>query len=49
MLGPFIQSRKYMGLKFTGEICVMTIKNDAKFEQEIDWSVQNCHEEFNDV
>ena len=23
-----------MSLKFTGELCVMTIKNDAKFEKE---------------
>ena len=35
MLGPFIQSRKYMSLKFAGELCVMTMKNDAKFEQEL--------------
>ena len=32
---PFIQSRKYMSLKFTGEFCVMTMKNDTKFEQEL--------------
>ena len=31
---PFIQSRKCMSLKFTGEFCVMTMKNDAKFEEE---------------
>ena len=30
---PFIQSRKCMRLKFTGEFCVMTMKNDAKFEE----------------
>ena len=24
-----------MSLKFTGEYCVMTIKNDAKFEEEL--------------
>ena len=24
-----------MSLKFTGEVCVMTIKNDAKFEEEL--------------
>ena len=24
-----------MSLKFTGEFCVMTIKNDTKFEQEL--------------
>ena len=34
-LGSFIQSRKYMSLKFTGELCVMTMKNDAKFEEEL--------------
>ena len=26
----FIQSRKCMNLKFTGKLCVMTMKNDAK-------------------
>ena len=35
MLGPFIQSRKYMSLKFIGELCAMTMKNDAKFEQKL--------------
>ena len=34
-MGPFIQSRKCMSLKFTGELCVMTMKNDAKFEEEL--------------
>ena len=34
-LGAFIQSRKCMSLKFTGELCVMTMKNDAKFEREL--------------
>ena len=33
--GPFIQSRKCMSLKFTAESCVMTMKNDAKFEEEL--------------
>ena len=42
--GPFIQSRKCMSLKFTGEFCVMTMKNDTKTR--IDLSVQNWHEEF---
>ena len=32
---PFIQSRKRTSLKFTGELCVMTIKSDAKFEVEL--------------
>ena len=34
-LNPLIQSRKCMSLKFTGELCVMTMKNDAKFEIEL--------------
>ena len=29
-----------MSLKFTGDLLVMTIKNDVKFEEEY-WSVQN--------
>ena len=33
--GPFVQSRKCMSLKFTEELCVMTMKNDAKFEEEL--------------
>ena len=37
--GPFIQSRKCMSLKFTGELCVMAMKNDAKFEKKL-----TCHE-----
>ena len=24
-----------MGLKFTGDFCVMTVNNDAKFEEEL--------------
>ena len=32
---PFIHSRKCLGLKFTKELCVMTLKNDAKFEEEL--------------
>ena len=32
---PFIQSRNCMSLKFTGGFCVMTLKNDTKFEQEL--------------
>ena len=31
----FIQSRKCMSLKFTGHLCVMTMKNDVKFEEEL--------------
>ena len=32
---PFIQSKKCMNLKFTEQLCVMTIKNDAKIEEEM--------------
>ena len=38
-LGPFTQSWKCMILKFTGELCSMTMKNDAKFEKE--WPVSS--------
>ena len=29
--GPFMQSRKCMSLKFTEELCIMTMKSDTKF------------------
>ena len=32
---PFIRSRKCMSLKFTEELCVMTMKNEAKFKEEL--------------
>ena len=32
---PFIKSRKCMRLKFTVELCVITMKNDVKFEEEL--------------
>ena len=41
LLGPFIQSIKCMSFKFTGELCVEAMKINAKFEAEIDLSVQN--------
>ena len=31
----FVQSRKDMTLKFTEELCVMTMKNNAIFEEEL--------------
>ena len=34
----FAQSRKYMSLKLTEELCVMKMKNDAKFEKKL-----TCH------
>ena len=35
---PFIQSRKCMSLKFTGELFVKRAKNNAKYEEEL-----TCH------
>ena len=32
---PFIQSKKCMRSKFTGELSVMTEKNDTKFQEEL--------------
>ena len=32
---PFIQNRKCLSLKFTEELCVMTMKNDTKLEEEL--------------
>ena len=32
---PFIQGRTCMSLKFTEELCAMTMKNDAIFEEEL--------------
>ena len=34
-MGPFIQRSKCMNLKLTGELCVVTMKNDTKFEEEL--------------
>ena len=34
-MGAFIQSRKCMSLKFTGELCIMTMRNNAKFEEDL--------------
>ena len=33
--GPFVQSRKRMSLEFTEDLCIMTMKNDAKCEEEL--------------
>ena len=38
----FVQSWKCMSLRFTGELCVMRMKNGAKIEEEI----ENWHEQF---
>ena len=37
----FIQSRKCMNLKFTGELRVMAMKSDAKFEGELTWQLRS--------
>ena len=37
-MGSFIQSRKCMNLKFTEELCGMTMKNNTKIEEEL-----TCH------
>ena len=34
-MDPFIESRKCISLNFTGDLCVMTMKNDVKFEEEL--------------
>ena len=34
-LGPFVKNRKCMSLKFTEELCVMTMRNDTKIEDEL--------------
>ena len=38
---PFAQSRKDMTLKFTEELCVMTMKNNTKFEEELTFHFKN--------
>ena len=35
LFGLFVQSMKCMGLKFTGELCVMKMENDAKSVKEL--------------
>ena len=35
---PFVQSRQGITLKFAGELCVMTVTNNAKFEEKL-----TCH------
>ena len=35
-----------MSLKFTGELCVMTMNNDVKLEEEVTCQLRNSHEEF---
>ena len=34
-LDVFIQSKKFMKLKLTGDLFVMTMKNDSKFEKKL--------------
>ena len=37
---PFVQSRKCMSLKFTEDLCVMTMKNDAKREEKLTFKIE---------
>ena len=34
-MDPFIQNIKWMSLKFTEELCVIKMKNGAKFEEDV--------------
>ena len=38
---PFIESSKCINLKLTEELCVMTMRNDAKFEKELTCPFKN--------
>ena len=44
----FVQSRKCMSLKFTGELFFMTMKKRCKTGRGIDLSFQNWHEDFDE-
>ena len=44
----FVQSRKGMTLEFAEELCVMTMKNNAKYLKRNWLSFQNWHEQFNE-
>ena len=35
LLGHFIESRNCMSSKFSGDLCVMTMKNDVKLDQKL--------------
>ena len=37
LMGSFVKSRKGMTLKVTEELCVMAIRNNVKFEKELDF------------
>ena len=39
LLRPFTQSRKGMSLKFTGELCIITMNNVVKFEKKSTWGI----------
>ena len=45
----FIQSRKCISLKFTGEFFVMTMKKKCKIGRRIDLLFQNWHVHFNEL
>ena len=45
---PFVQSRKCMSLKFTEKLCVMTMKNDTKIEEELTFRFKTDMRNFTD-
>ena len=45
---PFVQQWKWMGLKSTAELCIMTMKNGCKNWREIDLSIQDWREKFDE-
>ena len=46
LFGPFIQSRKYMSIKFTEELCGHDNEEWCKIWRGLQLPVQNWHEEF---
>ena len=45
-MGPFDRSRKAMTLKFSEDLCVMTIKNNEKFEEELTCNLKTDMKNF---
>ena len=39
---PIVQSRKCMSLKFTEKLCVMTMRNETKIEEELTCRLKAC-------
>ena len=45
---PFIQGKKCMSLKLAEELCVTTMKYDAKFQEELTYCFKNWHKKFDE-